>query len=277
MAVYLIDDEILFSPKQRQLMSLKKRYPLNNVIIHSTGARCLELILEKQSQTVSQSELMITGWGEDAIRTISNASYYQCFVNLRKAFRTLDYEKEIFTTVRGQGVRLSSEISIRIEEQDISVTIMDNKEPSAENKFGEEIQDSINTANNDGSLENCPDTSKGAVTSRIRWAMVIFVIGSLFIMAYLLWSDFIKKDFVLDGYAQHTNSPTCFYFNPNNADIDFVIAFMAKKKYSCDNGNDIFFISFFATSPRFNIFKCNRVSNSGLGCSSETYILDEND
>ena len=107
---YIIDNEIVFSPQEKQLLSLKNS---STFTMHSASSSCLTLLLEKHGEVVTQPELMVAGWGTNAMRTVSNAAYYQCFVNLRKVFRELGYQKEILTTVRGKGIRVNKYVRIK--------------------------------------------------------------------------------------------------------------------------------------------------------------------
>lgn len=115
MGNYIIDNEVFFFYKEKKLCSRK-----NNTVVSvpGTSTRCLVLLLEKQGEIVTQTELMIAGWGDDAIRHVSNAAYYQSFVILRRLFKELGYNRSPLITVRGRGIRFDKHV--RVEKNEVN-------------------------------------------------------------------------------------------------------------------------------------------------------------
>lgn len=277
MKVYVIDNEIVFFPEKKRLQSLKNSSSLS---MQGTSARCLDLLIERQGKIVTQSELMIAGWGEDAIRTISTAAYYQCFVSLRRAFKELGYNKQLFITVRGQGVRFSSYVEITSKEEfflqeDVETT--QSEEQFADRQERTKNPDVVfisaeHVANpKSPMLQTSEHSNKGQPLHRLK--SILLIIGLGFCVGYIIYYYFYNQPaFHIDGFISQSDAPSCFYFNQRNSNNNFIIHFMREKGYDCDNNKE-YFISYFSISPRMTIFSCDK--RSSFSCDSETYILNE--
>lgn len=280
MKIYVIDNEIIFSPEKKALQSLKNSSSLS---MHGTSARCLALLIERQGKIVTQSDLMIAGWGDDAIRTISHAAYYQCFVSLRRAFKELGYDKKLFFTVRGQGIKFSTDVEITsreessLQENVVTVEIRDKlvdfdeeevKKTNAPTVIAEHI-----TSTDSPMLQACEQSNKKNNYSIYRLKYILLVTGGVVFFGFIIFHYFYSQpDFHINGFVRQSGTPSCFYFNERNSDGDFVSHFMMEKKYVCEN-NKKYFISYFSISPRLTIFTCDR--RASFSCDSETYILSD--
>ncbi|MFS6933781.1 winged helix-turn-helix domain-containing protein [Klebsiella oxytoca] len=276
MEKYIIDNEIVFSPQERLLLSLKLS---SKSTIHNASANCLTLLLENQGEVVSHSELMMAGWGKDAKRTLSNAAYYQCFVNLRKVFRELGYQKEILITARGEGIRFNK--YVRVKKQSVSAipsycqqkTLIQPTSSTSQNNGRIELQSS-EVMQSPVLMENSTDSimiSKSKFHPGVRpW----FFVG-LFCFILISWLIVRKEnDFTLSGYHHIANTPSCFYFNDRNENNSFVTSFLHRNGYVCEDGKK-FFVSYFSASPRLTVFICGeRVYQK---CDSVTYIISSNE
>lgn len=282
---YIIDNEIVFSPQEKQLLSLKNS---STFTMHSASSSCLTLLLEKHGEVVTQPELMVAGWGTNAMRTLSNAAYYQCFVNLRKVFRELGYQKEILTTVRGKGIRVNKYVRIKkvvedgatispLRQQDISKP----EQPVKHNLRRAELSPAFLTSEAAflPAREAQPETaSEPVVVKKIfsqRIVYLLLLLGGLLSIAFFIWTIINKEnEFTIDGYRNFAKEPSCVYFNDRNDNNDFVVGFLQRHGYNCSAGKK-YFVSYFSTSPRLTIFICG--PQATLKCDSVTYIVDKND
>ncbi|MBB1200854.1 hypothetical protein EGM70_11185 [Enterobacteriaceae bacterium 89] len=112
---YLINGVIEFYPIERRLISKQARQSL---VLQTTSALCLEEILKNKGSMVSQEALFIAGWGALAGQT-SQASYYQCFVNLRKSFTLLGLDVPVFITVPRRGMIFNEALTLTSEDPDV--------------------------------------------------------------------------------------------------------------------------------------------------------------
>lgn len=108
---YLIANELRFDPLAKTLTNIKTNIVVD---IHTPAANCLLTLILNRGKTVSQSELYRAGWGEKGEVSTTTATYYQCFVNLRKQIKNTGYDKDILRTIQKQGVQLDCSV-IKLE------------------------------------------------------------------------------------------------------------------------------------------------------------------
>ncbi|MGU3413104.1 transcriptional regulator [Enterobacteriaceae bacterium C34A] len=101
---YLIDDLLSFSPDDKLLKNIKMN---KNANLHAPASQCLLALIERQGEVISQEELYNIGWGEMKGPVTSPSAYYQCFVNLRKQLKAINYEDELVITVPKEGMKLN--------------------------------------------------------------------------------------------------------------------------------------------------------------------------
>jgi DNA-binding winged helix-turn-helix (wHTH) protein len=105
---YVINDDLVFYPHKRIIhcISTKKKN-----VLHTSGSLCLKLIVDKKGRTVTQAEIMDIGWGN---RVVTQASYYQCLVNLRKQILDTGFTENVVVTVPREGIRINDELKVKI-------------------------------------------------------------------------------------------------------------------------------------------------------------------
>lgn len=248
-----IDGEIVFFPEERKLRST-----VNNleVTVFSTGARCLEYLLDNNERTVSQKELTEIGWlGENSVQTVAQATYYQCLVDLRRCLKEIKYGQNLIVTIRGQGVRINPEANIVFE------LITPGERPAKEVS--------------DLPLPEEKSTLKNSVTlsySRLGIALFSALTVVFFALYMLSTSEYMHSQSPMaDNYRQVEGFPDCYYFNTNNIDSASTVSFLKKKGYACGK-NKNFYISHFSVAPRLTLFSCS--TTAPIKCESVTYIED---
>lgn len=248
-----IDGEIVFFPEERKLRST-----VNNleVTVFSTGARCLEYLLDNNERTVSQKELTEIGWlGENSVQTVAQATYYQCLVDLRRCLKEIKYGQNLIVTIRGQGVRINPEANIVFE------LITPGERPAKEVS--------------DLPLPEEKSTLKSSVTlsyGRLGIALFAALTVVFFALYMLSTSEYMHSQSPMaDNYRQAEGFPDCYYFNTNNIDSASTVSFLKKKGYTCGK-NKNFYISHFSVAPRLTLFSCS--TTAPIKCESVTYIED---
>ncbi|HBM3184819.1 TPA: hypothetical protein LVM22_001080 [Klebsiella oxytoca] len=260
MESYIIDGFIVFTPGERVIFSLKNN---KKSTINSAGARCFKLLLEQQGEIVSQSELMIAGWGDDALSKLSIPAYYQCFVNLRKSFRDIGYKKDLFTTFRGKGIMVNTYVLVKKEILDC---IIDNQQESVENCVSHQ-PDKEDVLTEPEETELCNKRNSPIKIKAIACILLFLIIGVL--VAIHLPNE--GRSVSLSGYTRTVDSPSCFYFNNKNKNNAFITEYLINNKYNCTKDKN-YFISYFSAAPRLSIFICGK--SKPFNCDSVTYILD---
>lgn len=240
----IIDNEIVFFPAEKKLSSLRNG---KSIIIFSTGARCLEHLIDKQGFIVSQKELISVGWVEDdAYKTVSQATYYQCLTDLRKNFKDLGYDKPLINTVRGQGVRIDADISIASTADESVVTGAEQAPP----------------------LSQPARVSSAKKKSRL-FMMVALAIAMLIAIVYVATTRWQHKDSIEGDYHSIENYPACYLFNKENTDNELIVNYLQKKNLNCESGRK-FYISHSPTTPRLTVFSCT--TTEPMTCESFTFL-----
>lgn len=240
-----IDNEIVFSPEERKLLSLRNG---KSITIFSTGSRCLEYLIEKQGIIVSPKELIPVGWmEEDAYKTVSQATYYQCLTDLRRNFKELGYNDQLIKTVRGQGVRIDTDTSITLTIDDDLITHSELLLPQ-----------SITPA-------TLPQSKKN------RYLFIMAAISAIVLMVgfYITINNMKHKDSIEGDYHTVNDYPKCFLFNKENIDNELVAQFLQKKNFTCEKSRK-YYISHFSAAPRLTIFSCS--ATKPTTCESFTFL-----
>lgn len=241
----IIDNEILFLPEKKELISLHTN---KTVSMYSTGARCLEYLIEKQGNTIPAKDLISAIWTEkDSLKTVTQAAYYQCLVDLRKKFKELKFDKKLIHTIRGHGVKFNTEIQVIIENID-------------------------NTSGDKANL------SKLAYSTRPRKIKnkIFFCVASLVVIVTIIISCiFLINQSRQDRYSWAENYhlvegfPECYFFNKKNVNNELAFSLMKSNKYSCDSDH-LYFISHYDAAPRLTFFYCANILP--LHCESVTIL-----
>lgn len=240
----IIDNEIVFFPEEKKLSSLRNG---KSIIIFSTGARCLEHLIDKQGIIVSQKELISVGWVEDdAYKTVSQATYYQCLTDLRKNFKDLGYDKPLINTVRGQGVRINADIMMTSTADESAVT---------------------------GAEQTPPFSQPARVSSAKKksWLFMMFALAIAMLIAsvYVATTRWQHKDSIDGEYQSIENYPSCYLFNKENTDNELIVKYLQKKNFNCQSARR-YYISHSPTTPRLTVFSCS--TTEPTTCESFTFL-----
>lgn len=243
MKTFIIDEEIVFIPAEKKLSSLRNN---KTVIMFSTGTRCLEYLLAKQGVVVSQKELIPVCWeGENSLKTVTQATYYQCLTDLRRNFKELGYSKPLISTVRGQGVKINADININLTEED------EKSHP-----------------------ETRSETTKPPIRYIFKksyklWIAVMLVITICIVALFIIIRNTPPENNMQENYHTVDGYPGCYFFNNENVSNDFAKDFLHKKNFNCEEGKN-YYISYFSAAPRLTIFSCS--NSEPLTCESFTFL-----
>ncbi|EGT3571874.1 hypothetical protein F6R83_02540 [Citrobacter amalonaticus] len=283
MVKYIMNKQVIFLPGEKQLLSIKDG---TRFTILKSSAHCLELLLERQGQLVSHSDLMIAGWGENAKRTVSNSAYYQSFVNLRNVLKKLGCPDNILLTIRGKGVRLNAYIAVEKYEDDAQNPIESFHSVSDElyilpalDKTYQDDQLTDKKIIQAGKTFAQPDTetslaSENKKTIKMFSYCLAIILPLIGLFAYFLYRASFHPEFIIKGYSHINGTPACYLANTRNINNDFAINFIHNKGLVC-NKDIKYFISYFSTSPRLTVFTCGK--DASLKCDSTTYIVVKNE
>lgn len=239
---YLIDNEVIFLPSEKTIKSKKSN---QTQTLHAPAARCLQLLIERKT-TVPQASLYKAGWGEDALKKVSTATYYQCFVNLRKQLREIDYSGELLITVPKEGMKINDAIEI--------TTFTPLPEKRAVTK-----------------IEKHTSVFKGMRVNRLLITVLILVCsGCLLFFSMFISSDREEYFRTLGGesYQRYQELPECIYVRSvqhSGVDVPRINQLIHANNLSCKAMEKIFIHQ---GKVRTTVFRCPE----NMACNSITYM-----
>lgn len=237
---YLIDNDVIFLPSEKTIKSIKSN---KTQTLHAPAIRCLQLLIESKT-TVPQASLYKAGWGQDALKKVSTATYYQCFVNLRKQLRKVDYYSELLITVPKEGMRINDAIKI------IPFTPSPGK------------RDVTKTA------------QPAAVLKKLdirRLVVPILVMAGVGSLVFIFFPGDRQENRVMLGneeYQRYRELPECVYVHsesPTDVEVERTSQFIHAKNLSCKPSGRIFI---YQGKISQTVFQCDQ----NMHCHSITHI-----
>lgn len=274
MVKYIIDNKVIFYPEEKQLSTLKSGV---TVTVLNSSAQCLELLIQRQGELVTHGELMVAGWGEDAIRKVSNSAYYQSFVSLRKILKKAGCPDNLLLTSRGRGIRLNAYIEVK----EVDCNLHEQTGDMCTQSDGSEVDKKDLLANSnyvpdtpflESRNDNATSLSKQKKI-KSKYLMAFFFVIICFVF-YFLYFYIVANNNFLNDYAHLNGTPDCYFVNSRNVNNKFAIDYIYNKGLACENGIK-YYVSYYSTSPRLTVFACGK--DASLKCDSITYIIDEDE
>ncbi|WP_431224312.1 winged helix-turn-helix domain-containing protein [Serratia sp. L9] len=107
---YVINDSIVFYPDNNLLMQVNDS--TKTLTLHESSARCLQLLLENDHDTVSQRDFYPYVWGD--AKEVAPNTLYQSIHVLRKSLTIIspDSKRDIIITVPKIGFKINDEVKI---------------------------------------------------------------------------------------------------------------------------------------------------------------------
>lgn len=252
----LIGEHLAFIPSRRELIddNLTKKIKLQ-----VPASLCLERLLQKKGEVVSQEELILFGWGEKRSASVSANAYYQCILHLRKSLAMMGFS-DIIVTVPRQGLKINDAIRI--------VTADD---PQAEETTNEaepvEVQETLKTVP--------PLTSTPCATPRRgRFTLSLILLGIVLVVAVLFaLPTVMQRENTWQDYTKIGGKECSMYVSERKMTQAILLNELKSVNLTCSNNATIFA----TTSPMnnsVNIVYCSRYSASQQNCRSLTLMND---
>lgn len=241
---YVIDNVIEFLPHEKKLTNIHTK---QSVILHATAALCLLLLLRSKGELVTQKELWLFAWGEKHHRVTQNA-FYQCILNLRRAFILLSFEDPVIVTVPRKGILISKDI--------ISFCINDEGEEDEDNSIV-----SYNT------LPSAPALAiHGSPTHNyFFYTLAAILLSFIFVTLLMKKKPGYYDDYILDD--AHTGKCQIYV----NADArGYTRHSVVIDKYAAECSSDRYiYITAFRNMKNVSLLVCNKkVTESKNSCTS---------
>lgn len=245
--IYLINNIIEFYPDKK---ILQRKDNKNSVLLYSPSNGCLLALIREWPGIVTQPDLIEAGWGEGQ-ENVSQNTFYQTILTLRRSLKDIGLGKDFITTVRQKGVVIPSHYII------------------------ETIDDSHNEPT---SYLSPPEIPEELVVSKWTDNLISYAIYLLLISMILIFSItfFIKHTYnnsYFSKYYKLQSLEECHIFIKNPMlDEGFYYKFFNRNKLKCEK-KTWWYVSIASNSPRISVIRCaNDMNKSGKNyCSTDFY------
>lgn len=258
--IFKIDDVIFFNPKENKLINIESE---KQISLYITCSRCLSILLDNYNGIVSQNDILEFAW-PDNHKVVSYNTFYQCVLNLRKAFFQIDYHKKIIITVPKKGLSIAT---------DITISKVASSHESDINKKLSMYSDSIyiDDYENDNNLlieEMFVDTDR-----HNRIYVIILILAALVMTAAVSAYYYLNTNF-FSNYTEYTSSDTeCHvYINEGESTVAQSKNFIEQEKEIC-RGNRYVYLTLYQNTKRASAIVCKRRMNyfTNNSCASYYY------
>ncbi len=258
---YLIGDCIEFRPEDNSLYS---RSTGETITLFVAASRCLLLLLNQQGKVVSQKELFEAGWQKNGIG-VSNNTFYQNILMLRKGLKHAGYEETVIKTVPRQGLTVPSTVPVekimagteKEYRKEVPVIVEDN--PAAVSPVKEEKE------------EKKTQSQKWWLWGLAPFLCVVAVIC-------VVWNVMENNSF-FNSYTYAGKIEGCtVYLKNDRTPLKYYMQFIAKNNFTCGKQEFVYFATY-PLVPRASAIRCKQQFSSGSknNCISEYFLEWRND
>lgn len=251
----LIGEHLEFIPSRRELIddNLTKKIKLQ-----VPASLCLERLLQKKGEVVSQEELILFGWGEKRSATVSANAYYQCILHLRKSLATMGFSDFIVTVPR-QGLKINDAIRI---------VITDDQQAEGTNHESEKMQAQK-------TLHTVPPLISASRTTapRVRYSINLILLSIVLVTGLYALSSVTRNENAWQDYTRLGGKDCNMYVSEKKVTQAILLNDLKAVKLTCANNATIFA----TTSPMnnsMNIVYCSLYTTSQQNCRSLTLMND---
>lgn len=250
---YLIDDSVEFRPEEHLLYS---RINGEKITLFVAASSCFQLLLNQQGLLVSQQELFDAGWKKNAVG-VSNNTFYQNILTLRKALKLAGYEQPVIKTVPRQGLTIPLTVPVA---KIVTETVPESTEKEA---IAEEVISS-------------PPLSireKKPIIPHSLWIAFIYLPICIGVLTFTILNRAPKPDFFANFNYIGKIDRCSVYLYSNRTSLRSYMQFIAQKKLTCNKQSFVYFTTY-PLVPRVSVIRCERPFSPGVinSCISEYHL-----
>lgn len=244
---YRICEEIDFIPEKLLLRNILNG---KEASLFSPASKCLEALIERQGDVITQKELMYIGW-EAAGAPVTHNAYYQNIANIRRALKEVsdngfDYSN-IVKTIKRNGLIINADIKITPEYLDY-LKNLNIDERNTEKPLG----------------ENFMNKERSKINMLLK--RLLLVISSVCLA--LSMSTYIFKKSFFDNYTflKKITGGCSLYLNIDANKTFFNGSRLDDKEFNCEGFNKGY-VTIFPNHTRSSILLCSE-KQTRLSCTS---------
>lgn len=263
--IYSIEDLVTFNVSTGVLHSIKDN---SSFTLLAASSECFISLLENHGHLVSKKTLIEQGWERYGLH-VSDNTFYQNILMLRKGLRTCGIDKEIIKTIPRKGLLISADVKITpflIESQEF----MERQEES---------KDSVQQSQNELHKEkrHKPTYSHSLFFIKrplITLITLAFFFSSVFLFTYS-FNYSSNESSILSKYRYIDTLNNCKIYSRVNKNSDEDLIKLSTIKSMHCNSNDYLYISTYKYISRLSVIKCNFKKDKKLtneNCTSFYYL-----
>ncbi|WP_447883091.1 winged helix-turn-helix domain-containing protein [Serratia fonticola] len=219
---YLIGDSVEFWPEENLLYS---RVNGEKITLFIAASRCLQLLLSQQGELVPQRNLFEAGWQKNGLE-VSNNTFYQNILMLRKGLKLAGYEQAVIKTVPRQGLTIPSMVPV--------ARII----PEMSTASAEEI--SIAAEENQPSTPSKVD-KKASSRPRHVWAILLSLSFGIGIVLLAAWNSSENKNFFSNFNFVGNIEQCSVYLDNGQTSLQSYMQFIAQNNFTCKKQEVVYF------------------------------------
>ncbi|CAM4237304.1 winged helix-turn-helix domain-containing protein [Serratia silvae] len=250
---YLIGDAVEFWPEENLLYS---RVNGERITLFIAASRCLRLLLSHQGELIPQRDLFEAGWQKNGLE-VSNNTFYQNILMLRKGLKLAGYEQAVIKTVPRQGLTIPSAVPVAKIMPDISTVTAE------EHPIAEESQPLTSSK-----VNNLP-----LPLSRYVWAILLSLSFCVGVALFAVWNSSENKNFFSNFNFVGNIEQCSVYLQGNQTSFKSYMQFIAQNNFTC-NEHEVVYFTTNPLVPRASAIRCERPFSSGSKntCISEYHL-----
>ncbi|MFV8981030.1 winged helix-turn-helix domain-containing protein [Serratia fonticola] len=275
----VIADSVIFCPMKNTFKSIANGVEFPILV---SASECFLHLIKNHGVLVTKGALMQIGWEQYGLH-VSDNTYYQNILTLRKGLRQCGIDYEVIKTVPRKGLLIPS--SIKIIPLSSGVRIVQETQETQETQEVQEAQVSISNISSPDqasarAVEKIPVQNQVSTRHSESLRSQRIMLLSFGILAFI--SLFVGGGlFVSESYSStfHNigNINGCrVNINEDKSTEDDFYKFNAKDPVSCQ-GNEVVYFSTFQFIPRVSVIKCRDEFSylRGNDCVSNYYMENQ--
>lgn len=254
---YIIENCVEFRPEDNLLYSYVTE---EKVTLFVAASRCLQLLLSQQGMLVTQEALFDAGWEKYGV-SVSNNTFYQNILTLRKAFKSAGCDKALIKTVPRQGLTIP--MSIQVERIPLSIVTADPINEPVEPENFAPVNISAAKKSHIGSMS----------VFYSRWAIITYLV-IFFCLLFVFFNQRTLKDNYFDNYNYVGKVDGCsVYAFSNRVSVKMYSDFFRKNQFYCKGKKFVYFATY-RFVQRASVIRCEHPFHYGIknNCISEYYL-----
>lgn len=263
---FTLGEHLVFIPARRELINDSLSIKIK---LQVPASLCLQLLLQRKGEVVSQEEIIIYSWGEKRSSTVSTNAYYQCILHIRKSLATMGLS-DIIVTVPRQGLKINDDIPIAQfddENENSHEKVIDSQATVSPTPEETALPATLAPLASD-SIPPPQEAVKRALSDKVLIIFSFFIIISSIPVVLI---NLLPEHKAFQDYGRVTAGKCTAYISDKNINANLISHYLKHANLMCDN-NTTLFVTSSPMNTRLNLIYCSTYSTSSRNCRSFTIM-----